>query len=468
MPVKLTHKAGLRSRHHLPLVALASALVWAGCSRGAVPGTEPEAASWRPILLATSDAIRVPPPPAEGSVERLAEGADLRALQATRTPLTIAEARAWNSGSVIRWNEIARQLVARHRASHTMASRAYALLSVAQYDAMVAVTNNKYFHHRRSPAAVTSGLLPLFATPEPTYPSHHAALATASARVLAELFPAAAADLEASRVAHIHSQLLAAVHTRSDVVQGEAIGRAVAALVIDRARTDGAGARSDGSPADRVLDHHSPGQPPAEPRWGDVRPWLMTSGAQFRAGPPPAPDSAVFRSALAEVRRLSDDRTPEQQRLAAVWADGLGSYAPAGRWNKTAADLAQKYQLSEARTARMFALLNMALMDAGIAAWETKYHYHCARPRELDPQITTPVEEPNSPSFTCSHAAFSGAGAAVLAHLFPAEADLLRARAQEAAMSRVYGGIQFRFEGEAGLTQGRAVAALAIRRAQGD
>jgi membrane-associated phospholipid phosphatase len=193
---------------------------------------------------------------------------------------------------------------------------------------------------------------------------------------------------------------------------------------------------------------------------------LMTSGAQFRAGPPPAPDSAAFRAALAEVRRLSDTRTPEQERLAAVWADGLGSYAPAGRWNKNAADLAVKYQLGEAHTARMFALLNMALMDAGIAAWETKYHYQCARPREVDPQITTPVEEPNSPSFTCSHAAFSGAGAAVLAHLFPAEADLLRARAQEAAMSRVYGGIQFRFEGEAGLTQGRAVAGLAIQRAQ--
>jgi membrane-associated phospholipid phosphatase len=434
-----------------------------GCSRGAIPAAEPEAAAWRPILLGAPDAIRVPAPPVEGSAEQRAEGAELRALQDGRTPATIAEARAWNAGAVIRWNEIARQLVARYRASHTMASRAYALLSVAEYDALVATTNNKYLHRRRSPSATTAGLRPLFATPEPSYPSHHAAIATASARVLAELFPAAAADLEASRIAHIQSQLLAGVHTRSDVVAGESIGRAVATVVIDRARADGAGARGEGKPGDAAADH-TPGQPPAEPRWGDVRPWLMASGSQFRAGPPPPPESPTFRAALAEVRRLSDDRTPDQQRLAAVWADGLGSYAPAGRWNKTAADLAQKYQLGEARTARMFALLNMALMDAGIAAWETKYHYRCARPRDLDPLITTPVEEPNSPSFTCSHAAFSGAGAAVLAHLFPAEASVLQARAQEAAMSRVYGGIQFRFEGEAGLTQGRAVAALAIQR----
>jgi membrane-associated phospholipid phosphatase len=469
MTVEVTHKAAPSSAGTaLALLALSACAWLAACSRA--PSPEPRAATWRPILLSAPDAIRLAPPPAAGSAEQQAEIAELLTLQAARTPESIVVARSWAEGGTIHWNEIARQLVAKHRASHTMASRAYALLSVAEYDALVAAMNNKYFFNRPRPAAVTPGLQALSAHCDPTYPSSQAAVAAASATVLSYLFPEDAADLAASRATHVQQQLVAGVAFRSDLAAGELLGGRIAALVIQRAQADGADARGENdadAAADAARVRH-PGQPPAEPRWGNVRPWLMSSGAQFRAGPPPAPTSAEFRAALAEVRMLSDNRTPEQQRLAAVWADGLGSYAPAGRWNKTAADLIRKYHLSEVRAGRVFALLNVALMDAGIAAWETKYHYQCSRPRDLDPAITTPVEEPNSPSFTCSHAAFSGAGAAVLGYLFPAEAEALQARAQEAAMSRVYGGIQFRFEGEAGLAQGRAVAGLAVLHAQAD
>jgi len=210
------------------------------------------------------------------------------------------------------------------------------------------------------------------------------------------------------------------------------------------------------------------GIPPEGPLWGKVTPWLMKSAADHRAPPPPPFDSGVFRAALAEVRRLSDTRTREQERTAALWADGVGSYTPPGRWNKIACDIILKHRMNELRAARVLALLNAAVMDAGIACWETKYHYLLIRPSQVDPSITTPVGLPNFPSYTSAHAAFSGAASALLGGLFPGEAASLTASAEEAAFSRVLGGIHYRFDGDAGLAQGRGVAQLALARARQD
>jgi hypothetical protein len=199
-----------------------------------------------------------------------------------------------------------------------------------------------------------------------------------------------------------------------------------------------------------------------------VKPWLMKSAAEHRAPPPPPFDSEVFRAALAEVKRFSDTRTREQERTAALWADGVGSYTPPGRWNKIASDLILKHGLTELRAGRVLALLNAAMMDAGIACWETKYHYLVMRPSQVDPSITTPVGLPNFPAYTSAHAAFSGAASALLGGLFPNEAASLNASAEEAAFSRVLGGIHYRFDGDAGLAQGRGVARLALERARKD
>jgi membrane-associated phospholipid phosphatase len=104
----------------------------------------------------------------------------------------------------------------------------------------------------------------------------------------------------------------------------------------------------------------------------------------------------------------------------------------------------------------------MAMMDAGIAVWDAKYAYWCIRPSQADPAITTPVGLPNFPAYPSGHSGFSGAGSDVLGYLFPSERARLQAMAEEVAMSRLYGGVHFRFDNEAGLQVGRAVAAMAI------
>ena len=423
------------------------------------------------MLLDPAAITRLPPPPARGSDTEAGEINKLVSLtRRQRDPRTAEAIRFWSAGASVRWNEIARDLVAHHRTPPPQASRVYALLSVAVYDALVSVWNNKYFYDRPMPSVVASELAPVGALPGyPSYPSAHAAVAAASASVLSFLYPDQAEDLGSRAAAHQESRLAAGLHFRSDMLAGETLGRSVAGLVIEHARKD----RSDAVWTGQLRTGPgvwpcAPGQSPDGVRWGEVKPWLMKAAADHRAPPPPPFDSGVFRAALAEVKRLSDTRTREQERTAALWADGVGSYTPPGRWNKIACDLVLQHQASELRAARALALLNAAVMDAGITCWETKYHYMVIRPSQVDPGITTPVGLPNFPSYTSAHAAFSGAASAVLGGLFPGAAASLTASAEEAAFSRVLGGIHYRFDGDAGLTQGRSVAQLALQRARED
>lgn len=453
----------------LAIATLATLATCGACTRDKRRAVEETGGSWRPILLAAPDVIRCPPPPAPGSAQDKAELAELHALQARWSTEAMQSARYWDAGASLRWNEITRGLVAKHRETHGMASRAYALVSVAQYDALVAARNNKQLYRRPQPVRRSDAIKAVLPLPDDfAYPSEHAAVAAASAAVLTYLFPDEARVLDLRARENEAARLLGGGTARSDLEAGDALGRAVAEVVIARARNDGA---EDGG-GNPVVDGRrwfpSPSAPLADPRFGEVRPWLMRAPDQFRVGPPPEPDSPQFQAALAEVRHISDTRTQHQKYLAALWADGAGSYAPAGRWNQIAGELIVRHQLNELRAARAFALLNMALMDAGVAAWDTKYRYFFPRPSQVDPAITTPVGEPNSPSYTCSHAAFSSAGAVVLGYLFPGAREALDQRATDAIMSRVYGGIQFRFEGEAGARQGRGVAELAIARGRAD
>jgi membrane-associated phospholipid phosphatase len=451
-------------------MAVLSWALLAACSRTEAPVGDPTGASWRPLVLASSGAIRLPPPPAKGSDRERAELDELIGLARARSAQDMESARFWNGGATLRWNEVARTLVAKHGVEHTPASRVFALLAVAEYDALVAAWNNKYAHGRAAPGSSSSAVQPLFpASTEPVYPCEHATLAGASAAVLTYLFPDEADYLEKTAREHEESRLRAGMVFRSDVAAGDTLGRTVAKAVIERARGDGSDAKWSGK---GLLGpgrwSGSPGEVPLTPLWSTVRPWLMKSVAQFRATPPPVFDSPDFRAAVADLKRYSDTRTADQSRIAALWADGAGTATPAGRWNKIAADLVLERSYGELRAARAFALLNVALMDAGVACWDSKYHYWLIRPWQVEPSITTPVGRPNHPSYPSAHAVFSGAASELLGYLFPDKRAWLRERAEEAAVSREYAGIHYHFDSTAGLAMGRAVAQLAVERGRSD
>ena len=147
---------------------------------------------------------------------------------------------------------------------------------------------------------------------------------------------------------------------------------------------------------------------------------------------------------------------------------GAGTHTPAGHWNAEASALAVRYHLDERRAVQVLALLNMAMYDAIIASNDAKYEYWLLRPSQADPAITlalTPL--PNFPAYPSNHATISSASAEILAAAFPAEARRLRAAAEQAALSRVYGGIHYRFDGDDGLELGRRVARWAIEASGG-
>ncbi|HRI61816.1 MAG TPA: vanadium-dependent haloperoxidase, partial [Saprospiraceae bacterium] len=150
------------------------------------------------------------------------------------------------------------------------------------------------------------------------------------------------------------------------------------------------------------------------------------------------------------------------------WADGVGTYTPPGHWNRRAAQLIYEKQLNEIRAARVMALLNTAMEDAGIACWETKFYYLLPRPTEVDPSVTTATGIPNFPAFASGHSTFSAAAAEVLSYVFPDHATDLQGMAQEAANSRIYGCIHYRFDSEEGLKHGKKIGEFAVERGKAD
>jgi hypothetical protein len=429
-------------------IFLAHSLAWplgqllgAGCGRTSAASAVSIGQSFAPVLAESVTPALVPPSPVVG---RTREALPLLA----RNPAPPAEALAvarlhWAVGVAVRWNALARELVAAHRIDLLSASRLYAVLSVAQHDAC-------YYAGRAVRQSCVRG-----------------AIAAASRAVLTHFFPVEEPSLS-RRGAELADILLAdGLATPVALGEGDGWGERVGRRVVAHAAGDGASAaglsvsRAPAVPGSgRWLP--SPGRTALGPGWGAVRPWLVGNVAAFRAPPPPPFQSPAFTQAVAEVRQLSDGSTNEQQRIAALWADGVGSYTPAGRWNKIAADCVVEQALGEPQATRVFTLLNLALMDAGIVCWESKFHYNVVRPSQVDAGIATPVGLPEFPSYTSAHASFSGAASTVLAALFPARAVFVTGKAQEASASRLYGGIHYRFDADAGLAQGRAVARLAL------
>ena len=166
---------------------------------------------------------------------------------------------------------------------------------------------------------------------------------------------------------------------------------------------------------------------------------------------------------LAEVRRYVDSGNREELAIANKWADGPSTPTPPGHWNFLAAPYIRAAGFSEVRAARAFALLNMALHDAAVGCWNTKYFYFNPRPSHLDSDLKTTIGLPNFPSYTSGHSTFSGAAAEVLSYLFPADAGFFEAQRDEASISRLHGGIHYRSDLEVGKAHGQKIGSYTVR-----
>jgi hypothetical protein len=229
---------------------------------------------------------------------------------------------------------------------------------------------------------------------------------------------------------------------------------------------------------------------PAVPHWGKRRPWVMTSGDQFRPGPPPPLTSDVWKRDLAEIRALggkdSTQRTAEQTAIAGFWEATL----PVVYW-PVARSVSSRPGRDVSDNARLMAVAAMAMDDALIAVFDAKYTYNFWRPVTAirntegaagDPRWLPFIDTPMHPEYPCAHCIVSGSlGAVLAAEIGSGPAPTLSSSSstaagavrtwatvddfvREVALARIYDGVHYRYSTEVGSAMGQKIGELAVKR----
>ena len=366
------------------------------------------------------------------------------------------------------WNNATLDAIRTGRTPPPIASRSLAILHVSIYDAVngIARTNEPYLVQSSAPSSA----------------SREAAASAAAHQALVNLFPAAASSFDA-----LHAAILAAIPNGPQKTAGIVWGEFVANQILAARANDGSDALvppPDGSGPGVWVPTPPAFSPYLLPQWGFVVPFGMSSSSQFRPPGPPSLDSEQYAADYNEVKELGaalgSTRTADQTQIALFWADGAGTETPPGHWNSIAQIIAAGQGNTLEENARLFALLNIAMADAAICAWDAKYTYDFWRPVTAiafaEPQLhwMSFIVTPPFPDYTSGHSTFSSAAATVLPLFYGTEdlpfttgSDFLPGvyrsfatcfdAAEEAGASRIYGGIHFRSASEDGLQAGISI-----------
>ncbi len=195
---------------------------------------------------------------------------------------------------------------------------------------------------------------------------------------------------------------------------------------------------------------------------GKSKGWFITSGSEFRALPPPSFRSKEFREQLSITQDALKKATPEQKLATVFWAGGPGTKTPPGQLLALGDEYMQSNRVSLSKVLLVRSVLTMAVADAVTSVFDSKYTYFVKRPFMMDPSIVTIMPTPNHPSYPAGHSTLSAAGATVLTYYFPEAKATWEAKAYEAGMSRIWGGIHYMMDHEAGVEMGRRVGEKAI------
>jgi hypothetical protein len=382
---------------------------------------------------------------------------------------------------VIFWNGVALDILKDTATHPPKVGRDLAIVQASVYDALNAIDRTH---------------TPMYYQPSVNGPiSRESTVASAAHRALVRLYPAyegALNGLLATRLA----EMSAGPARDNGVVLGRSVADNMLALRVPDG-WDNNYIHEGGTEPGRWRPSPPGYQYGLAPHWGKVAPFAIPGTEGFLPGPPPALDSAEYAEAFERVKRLgaadSTARTPDQTQIAQFWSDLPGQTAsPPGKWNLIAQRLAEQQHNTLYQNARMLALLNISLADAGIVCWEVKYVYDFWRPEDAihlagmdgnpatlaDPTWTPLLPTPPFPEYWSGHSTFSGAAAEVLSLFFgtddlPFETDagfdvlpgVLRSfdsfseAAMEAGLSRIYGGIHFDFSNLDGLAHGGMIGA---------
>jgi len=380
---------------------------------------------------------------------------------------------------VLEWNAI---MVTTVSSQNPFAqARLAAITQLAVFEAVNSITRD----HR-------SYLEPIAAPPGA---SAEAAAVTAAHAVLSNYLPLAVPALDSARASS-----LASIPDGQAKADGIAVGQAAAAELIALRASDGSSPPQFHVPSSTEpgVWQTTPSCPPAGGilfHWRNVTPFGVASNAQFRADPPPALSSPQYARDFNEVRRVGAVGSPDRPQGRSDVARLYNALLAVGVWNRAAQQLAAEQPLTLSEHARVLAVLNMAMSDALTTVMETKYHYRFWRPEtairgaaadgndrttadaDYVPFITTPC----FPSYPSAHASASYAGRAVLERVWgggghsivldhPAVSGVelrytsLQGITDDIDDARIYGGIHFRFDQEAGGKMGLKIGQYVFAR----
>jgi hypothetical protein len=337
--------------------------------------------------------------------------------------------------------------------------------------------------------AITHDYQPYLGTiTAPQRASAEAAAVAAAYRVLITYVPSAATSLDTAKAAS-----LGAIPDSPAKTAGMAVGEAAAAAMIALRSADGSA-----SPAFYLPASSDPGQwqltPSCSPaggaflHWRNVSPFRIRTSDQFRSDPPPALTSNKYAQDYNEMKEVGDINSIERPADRTDVARFYAVVSPVAAFNSAARQVASARHASLSENGRTFALLNMAISDGAISVFETKYHYTFWRPEtaihagatdgnpktDPDPGFVPLITTPCFPSYPSAHGTLSNSARAVLERIFGGghQSITLSTSAlpgvilhytkfkeitDDIADARVYGGIHFRFDQEAGSREGRLV-----------
>jgi membrane-associated phospholipid phosphatase len=422
---------------------------------------EPDAGQWQTWVLASTDDVMLAAPPDHEAT--MAEIAELKALAEQRDDAAEAQVAYWNAGAPsYRWISMA---ISEHAQAmigpNPRSARGLALLNVAVYDATVAAWDAKYTYNRSHPSEVDSSLTTLLDNPNsPSYPSEHAVVAGAASTILSYLFPERADVFAAAAEEATNSRLVAGVSFPSDVEAGLELGRAVAEQVIAYAMTDGSDVAWDGTMP--TGPGYWTGENPVLPGSGQWKTWVLSSGDQFRPPPPPAYDSEQMQIEMDALKTF----TPTFATTAAayLWQSPAGAYLYTyGTVNRLLFE--NGLDANPPRAALIYATMSVAQYDVFVGCYDAKYAYWSMRPFQVDPEFKSLFPSPNFPSYPSAHSCQTSAVVTVLNSFFPADAEALNRTARETMDSRMWAGIHFQSDIDAGIELGTSVGELVVEHA---
>jgi len=419
-------------------------------------------ADWPIWLISSVDALRSPPPPAKADNDLR----ELKDLIGQRTDSDAALVIWWDRGGpVYRWNQIAVDELLEHGTNTLMATRDLALMHAAIYDAIVVAWDSKLAYRRARPSQIDPTLATILPVPaSPSYPSDFAAATVSAVEVLAYVFPDRADALRARAEEAMRTREIAGLEFPSDIAAGRKIGAEAAKAAIDRAKSDGSDQKWTGTVPTGPGKWQ--GKDPVNPAIAAWKTWVLAKPDALRPPSPPAWDSPELKAQLAELKAI--ERTPKIKAAAMYWEvfGGMRAYA---LWNEHARRMVLEHSLAgdSLAAARALAIVNIATHDAMVACWDAKYAYWQIRPPQLDPEFKSLFPPPNHPSYPAAHGCLSTAAATALADLFPDDAKALLAIGKQAADARMWAGIHYRSDIDAGQALGRAAAEQVLKRALG-